>query len=473
MTQTTYPTFNVLLVDDQPSWLRSLSISLKSVAGITNLTTCDDSRQALQMMESGDTRLVLLDLNMPHISGEDLLEQITERHPEAMVIMISGDNQLDTVVRCIKRGAFDYFVKTDDRDRIIGGVLRAVRMLELQRTSQDLGDRMVSREIKHPEAFADIISADRAMLSIFAYLEAVAPSPHPLAITGESGTGKELMVKAAHKLSGCLGQLVSINVAGLDDAVFADTLFGHVKGAYTGADSPRKGMVEEAAGGTLFLDEMGDLSLASQVKLLRLLQEGEYFPLGSDHPRHLRARIIVATHQQLKEKVANGQFRKDLYYRLHTHQFHLPPLRERTGDLGLLVEHFLAEGARALGKPTPRLPKGLLDLLSTYPFPGNVRELKSMLFDAISLSQTNFLAMAPLVSIIQSSYGQEGPNPPAAGRNPFAGFDTLPTFKQSAQFLVEEALARAGGNQTLAARLLGISQPALCKRLKMIREGEE
>ena len=472
MSESVYPSFGVLLVDDEAPWLRSLARTLRSAGGLTHLIACGDSREVLGLMEAGTIGLVLLDLNMPEVPGETLLARITERHPECLVIVVSGVNQLEVAVRCVRHGAFDYLVKTDEEARIVSGVLRAVRMVELQWTSRNLADRMVSREIRRPEVFAGIRTADPAMLAIFSYLESVAASPHPLAIAGESGTGKELLVQCAHELSGCQGRLVAINVAGLDDAVFADTLFGHVKGAFTGADAARKGMVEEAAGGTLFLDEIGDLSLASQVKLLRLLQEGEYFPLGSDQPRRLRARIIVATHQDLKAKEADGRFRRDLYYRLRTHHVQLPPLRQRLGDLGILVDHFVGEAARVLGKPKPNLPKGLLDYLGTYPFPGNIRELKAMLFDAVSVTQTNFLPLEHLVARLRPESGQAVAPAAPAGRNPFVGFDPLPDFRQAAQFLVEEALARAGQNQTLAARLLGISQPALSKRLKSARSGE-
>jgi DNA-binding NtrC family response regulator len=281
--------------------------------------------------------------------------------------------------------------------------------------------------------------------------------------------GKELLAKAAHTLSGCKGQLVAVNVAGLDDTVFADTLFGHVRGAFTGAETVRRGMVEEAANGTLFLDEIGDLGIPSQVKLLRLLQEGEYFPLGSDQPRRLRARIIVATHQNLAAKEGTGAFRRDLYYRLRTHQVQVPPLRERKGDIPLLLDHFLAEAARTLGKKKPTPPPGLAQLLATYGFPGNVRELKAMIFDAVSVHRDRMLSMESFVKALGSS-SEEAAATPSPGLNPFAGFEKLPTFTDAAEFLVEEALARAGGNQTLAARLLGISQPALSKRLKMMRK---
>ena len=471
MNEATYPDFGVLLVDDEPAWLGSLSLTLESCTGISNITTCSDSREVMTILDNGKIGLVLLDLTMPHLSGEELLEQIAERHPEIVVIVVSGLNQLETAVRCMKLGAFDYCVKTDEEDRIVGGVLRAVRMVEMRRDYQEMSSRLVSRELRHPEAFSPIVTADRSMLAIFSYVEAVAKSPQPLLITGESGVGKELIAKAAHTLSGCRGKLVTVNVAGLDDTVFSDTLFGHVRGAFTGAEQVRRGMVEEAGDGTLFLDEIGDLSIPSQVKLLRLLQEGEYFPLGSDLPKRLKARIIVATHQNLSAKEGAGAFRRDLYFRLRTHQVHLPPLRERRGDIPLLLDHFLEEAARTLGRKRPTPPKGLAQFLATYSFPGNVRELKAMVYDAVSVHHERMLSMDSFVRAVERAQHEAGPGvatPPK--QNPFAGFDELPTFSDAAAFLVMEAMDRASGNQTLAARLLGISQPALSKRLKMLKE---
>lgn len=260
-------------------------------------------------------------------------------------------------------------------------------------------------------------------------------------------------------------------MAGLDDTVFSDTLFGHVRGAFTGAEQARRGMVEEAGDGTLFLDEIGDLSIASQVKLLRLLQEGEYFPLGSDLPKRLKARIIVATHQDLVEKERGGIFRRDLYYRLRTHQVHLPSLRERRGDIPLLLDHFLEEASRTLGKKKPTPPKGLAQYLGTYCFPGNVRELKALVYDAVSVHRDRMLSMDTFIKAIESlQYQCVAKGADTARQNPFSGFEELPTFSDAAAFLVLEAMDRAGNNQTLAARLLGISQPALSKRLKMLKE---
>jgi len=470
MNSSLYPHFGILLVDDEPAWLRSLSLTLERSAGITNITTCDDSRQVMNLLEQHEIGLVLLDLTMPHLSGEDLLALIGEQHPETAVIIISGMNQIESAVACIKLGAFDYFVKTVEEDRLVSGVLRAIRMLELERQNREMSSRMLSGELKQPEAFAGIVTSDRSMHAIFSYIEAVALSSEPLLIMGESGVGKELIARAAHTLSGCSGQLVSVNVAGLDDTVFADTLFGHLRGAFTGADQPRKGMIEEAADGTLFLDEIGDLSIASQVKLLRLLQEGEYFPLASDRPKRLKARITLATQQDLASKQATGSFRRDLYYRLCIHQVHVPPLRERRGDLPLLLDHFLEDAARALGKKKPTPPRELAHLLATYSFPGNIRELKAMIFNAVSTHRDRVLSMETFVKTIGRPEERSFPSPSKnAEQNLYSGLERLPTFGEAAELLVEEAMSRANGNQTIAARLLGISQPALSKRLKLSR----
>jgi DNA-binding NtrC family response regulator len=464
MTHSPVPHFTILLVDDEPAWLRSVSLTLAR-AGINNVITCSDSREVPEILARGQVKLVLLDLTMPHVGGEALLTLIGERYPEILTIVVSGMNQLETAVRCMRLGAFDYFVKTVEEDRLVTGVLRAIRMLELEGENREISDRILSTELRHPEAFVNIVTADRNMLGIFSYVEAVAKSRQPLLVTGESGVGKELVAQAVHTLSGNSGPLVAVNVAGLDDTVFADTLFGHVRGAYTGAEQARRGMIEEASDGTLFLDEIGDLSNASQVKLLRLLQEGEYFPLGSDRPKRLKARVIVATHQDLRSKEEAGSFRRDLYYRLRTHQVLLPPLRERIGDIPLLLDHFLADAAASLGKRKPTPPKELAQLLATYNFPGNVRELRAMVYDAVSVHRERVLSLETFKKAIGPAGNRHAAAPPI-DRNIFSGLERLPTFSEAADLLVGEAMARAGGNQTIAARLLSISQPALSKRLR-------
>ncbi len=469
MTATLYPSFSILLVDDEPDWLYSMSISLER-AGITNILTCDDSRQALQILADNAVGVVLLDLNMPYLSGEELLGRIAEEHPEVTVIIISGMNQLETAVNCMQSGAFDYYVKTAEEQRIDKGVLRAVRQQELQRENLEMRRRILYDRLEHPEAFGAIVTGDKGMRSIFQYIEAVAASSQPILVTGESGVGKELVVRALHKLSRRKGELVAVNVAGLDDAMIADTLFGHLKGAYTGAGEARSGMVEQAGEGTLFLDEIGDLTLASQVKLLRLLQESEYYPIGSDRPRRMRARVVVATHQDLAARQAAGLFRKDLYYRLRTHHIHISPLRLRKGDIPLLLDHFLAEASREFGRKKPTLPKELAVLLATYDFPGNVRELKAMVYDAVGIHQGGVLSMEAFIRAIGERPANAAPEQAAdpAG-NPFFSLERLPGFTEAIDLLVGEAVRRAEGNQSIAARLLGVSQPTLSKRLKHLR----
>ncbi|ACL65197.1 two component, sigma54 specific, transcriptional regulator, Fis family [Anaeromyxobacter dehalogenans 2CP-1] len=468
MSESFYPAFAILAVDDEAAWLRSVSLTLERAAGITHLLTCQDARRVMEVLDGNDVGVVLLDLTMPHLSGEDLLGRISVEHPDVKVIVVSGMNQVETAVRCMKLGAFDYHVKTEEEDRLVAGVLRAVRMQELQRENGEMTARFMSGELRNPEAFAGIVTQDRTMLTLFSYVEAVARSPQPLLVTGESGVGKELVAGAAHRLSGLPGKLVAVNVAGLDDAVFADTLFGHVRGAFTGAEQPRRGMVEEAADGTLFLDEIGDLSVPSQVKLLRFLQEGEFFPLGSDRPKRVKVRVVAATHQDLAAKERAGMFRRDLYYRLRTHRVRVPPLRERREDVPLLLDHFLGEAARQLGKKKPTPPKQLAQLLMTHDFPGNVRELRAMCFDAVSRHRDRVLSMDAFLEAI-GRHGN-GAHPAAEeGQNPFGVVERLPTFDEALELLVQEAMRRSGGNQTLAARLVGISQPALSKRLKSYR----
>ncbi|MBR9869065.1 MAG: sigma-54-dependent Fis family transcriptional regulator [Oceanospirillales bacterium] len=460
-----YPSFGVLLVDDEAPFLRSLSIALERRGGINNIYHCEDSRNVMTMIAREPIGLVLLDLTMPHLSGETLLQQIVEEHPDVGVIIISGLNQLETAVKCIRLGAFDYFVKTTEEERLIEGVRRAIELQEMRKESQAMRQRFLTDTLERPEVFSDIITQDKGMRSVFQYLESISASSQPVLIMGESGVGKEQIAHAIHTLSNCSGPLVSVNVAGLDDNVFADTLFGHQRGAFTGADKARAGMIEQASGGTLFLDEIGDLSLASQVKLLRLLQEGEYYPLGSDRPKRIRARVVVATHQNLEKKQQSGEFRKDLYYRLRIHQVEIPALRQRKGDISLLLEYFLAEAAEELNKIKPTIPKELPVLLANYSFPGNVRELRALAYDAMSQHRSKMLSM----EVFRRVLNQDIPcTEPDKNTTPilFNPDQPLPTLQEAGELLVAAAMERAQGNQSLASRLLGISQPALSKRLK-------
>jgi DNA-binding NtrC family response regulator len=458
----------VLLVDDEEAWLRSFSMTLRA-AGITNVHTCNESREAVRRASEIPAALVILDLTMPHFSGLEVLRQLGDSHPELPVVMLTGINELDTAVRCMKEGAFDFYVKTTETERLVGGVKRALELQRLRRENSRLRDGMLDDALAQPEAFANIISVSQKIWGVFKYLEAVSPSPLPVLISGETGVGKELFAQAVHQVSGRSGKFVAVNAAGLDEQVFSDTLFGHVKGAFTGADSPRPGLIEQAAGGTLFLDEIGDLDGPAQVKLLRLLQEGEYYPLGSDVARKSDARIVAATNQDLATLCDAGTFRKDLFYRLHTHRVGIPPLRERREDIGPLLEHFLDEAAALLGKKRPTAPRELVALLKTYHFPGNVREMRSMVMDAVTHHSSGVLSMNRFKEHVHVVVPATEIAPQPAAAVTFG--EVLPTLKENTELLVEEALRRASGNQAIAAEMLGISRQALNKRLRQAGEG--
>jgi len=373
----------------------------------------------------------------------------------------------------MKHGAFDYMVKPVEKRRLIGVVRRAVELRELQRENRLLKAHVLSDKLEHPQAFSKIVTNSANMRSIFQYVEAISISPRPVLITGETGVGKELVAKAVHVLSNRTGNFVPVNVAGLDDNVFADTLFGHKKGAFTGADQARNGLIEQASGGTLFLDEIGDLSHPSQVKLLRLLQDGDFFPLGSDVAKGSNARIIVATNQDLDGLKSSGKFRKDLYYRLCDHHIHIPALRERLEDVPILVEHFLEKTSETLGKKKPTPPDELSILLSTYHFPGNIRELESMVFNAVSSHKFGKLSMERFKSHIYQKHPEfETPSKKLLQeKKALISFSKqLPTLKQAEQRLIDEAMKRANGNQSIAALSLGITRQALNRRLKLIRQ---
>ncbi|MEO0442230.1 MAG: sigma-54 dependent transcriptional regulator [Pseudomonadota bacterium] len=464
MKQSLYPEFCVLLVDDEPSYLRSLRLLLERKGTINNIICCEDSRQVMDTLASHHVGVVLLDITMPYLSGLDLLDMINEEYPEVAVIIISGLNNAGSAVTALKAGAFDYFVKTTEDDRLVEGVKRTVLMQQMRRENSSLQQRMLSDQLETPDLFEGFISRNKTINAIFHYIESLSNSIQPVLITGESGTGKELIARACHNVSGRSGSLVTVSVAGLDDDMFADTLFGHQLGAFTGASKERKGLIDQAADGTLFLDEIGDLSKQSQVKLLRLLQEGEYYPLGGDLPKRSKARIIAATHQHLENRLQDGSFRKDLYYRLCTHRIKLPPLRARKEDIALLLDHFIVSAAKELGKSVPTYPPELPVLLANYSFPGNVRELKSMIYDAVSRHRARLLSMDVFREVIDEDLKK-----PITLQEAVVSFHpelSLPSLTEMDQYLIEEAMKRAGQNQSLAARMLGISQPALSKRLK-------
>ncbi len=459
----------VLLVDDESTVLLSSKMILSS-AGIGPIETVQDSRELIPLLSRQQAAVVVLDLFMPYIPGSQLLPEIIKQFPELPVIVMTAAQEVDTAVACMKEGAFDYLVKPVEESRFVSSVKRALEIRLLRRQVDTLKHYLISDDLEHSDVFAPIITTSRKMRALFQYMEATATSNEPVLISGETGVGKELLAEALHRLSGRPGKLVQVNVAGLDDTLFADSLFGHKKGAYTGADTSREGLVAQAAAGTLFLDEIGDLKTASQIKLLRLLEERQYYPLGSDVAKAGEARVICATNRSLQERMSKHHFRSDLYFRLSVHQICVPPLRERKEDIPVLVDHFVENTALSMDKKAPLPPSELYTLLATYYFPGNVRELRAMIFDAVAQHKTGrVLSMHSFHRVIQAQ--QASPLIEVKGQG--KSTDRFPTLKEAERLHIQAALRQANGNQGIAATLLGISRPALNRRLAHLNTSDK
>ncbi len=466
----------ILLVDDDEMTLHIYTIVLRTL-GFNHIISCQDGHEALNILSEQPIEMMLLDLNMPKISGQEVLGEVKTAHPEIPVIIITGVNELDIAVECMRNGAFDYLVKPVDKDRLSVSIQHAYQMCGLRRENTRLTRHFFSQKPDFPEAFEEIITSSKSMQTVFKYCEAIADSSEPILIYGETGVGKELIAKALHKLSRRKGEFVAVNIAGLDDQMFNDILFGHVKGSFTGAQNMRKGLIEKASGGTLFLDEIGDINAESQIKLLRLLQEREFYPVGSDVPKSSDAHILIATHKNLNELQKEGQFRQDLYYRLKTHLVTIPPLRERAEDIPLLLDHFLEIAAESLGKKIPPYTQELLTLLGAYAFPGNVRELRAMIYDATSRHDQKTLS----TKVFENAINESGvASPPTATSSVeltkyswVSVLPEIPTLKEASEILVHEAMRREDSNQRAAARLLGISHQALNQRLSRMSKNPE
>jgi len=465
---------SILVVDDDPEVLKWMERFLR-FEGFRDISCCSDPRAVASIVDENEVSVMILDLLMPGMPGMKVLEETRERHPEIPVIVASAASDLDSAIDCMRRGAFDYVPKNAETGRLASSIRHAISIRELQRDYSALKDSLLPAKRPESPAFSDLLTSDERMLSVLRYVETIATSPKPILILGESGTGKELMAQAVHRLSGRTGPLVSLNIAGLDDTMFSDSLFGHRRGAFTGADTDRGGLIERAEGGTLFLDEIGELSHVSQVKLLRLIEDKRYYPLGADLPKASSAAIITATNRDLRAASVTGAFRLDLFYRLQTHLVQLPPLRERPGDLPLLLAHFVRQSAERLGRGVPAIPEELVLLLESYDFPGNVRELESMVFDAMSGLKGGVLGLDSFRRKILRGTGVKIAADKmviGAETTRFSSWERLPSLKIASEELIREALRRSKGNQGIAADLLGISRTALNKRLKSTRDSE-
>ncbi|MDD2273988.1 MAG: sigma-54 dependent transcriptional regulator [Desulfuromonadaceae bacterium] len=460
----------IMLVDDETEAL-SLLKSFLCHDGFQNVITFDDSLQALDSFRKMDIALAVIDLRMPKLHGTDLLEAFSKLKPSVPVIVVTAESHVDIAIDCMKTGAVDYLTKPITINRFITSVKRALELRRLHEEISLLENSFDGDISTRAPQIPSIITRDREMLTLLSYVEVVSKSRQPVLITGETGVGKELVARAVHTLSGLKGGFTSINIAGLDDQMFSDTLFGHRRGAFTGALNDRDGLIMKAAKGTIFLDEIGDLNELSQIKLLRLLQENEYYQLGSDIPLRSDVRLVVATNKNLWQCMNEGKFRKDLYYRLCTHHVAIPPLRKRPDDIPLLLEHFIRQSAKALGKGKLTYRKELVDFIVTYEFPGNIRELQSIVHDFVSRTTTSKLSTTLLKKIIAREQepanllmgqGSTATDPDFNG----VTFSSFPTLKQAESILIEKALEIAKNNQGTAARLLGITRQALNNRLR-------
>jgi DNA-binding NtrC family response regulator len=454
---------HMLLVDDEPGILTEVSLLLAS-SDIPQVTTLSDSRQVISYVREHPVSAVILDWVMPNVTGGEILQALTADHPHIPVIVMTAMGDVETAVTCMQQGAFDFLTKPVDPNRLVASVRKALQVSELGNQNRILKDYLLGDRLRDPDAFEGIVTNSKKMRGIFQYIEAIASSRLPVLITGETGVGKELLAQAVHKVSGVSGPFISLNAAGLDDFMFSDTLFGHKKGAFTGADSKRDGLISAAAGGTLFLDEIGDLNLASQIKLLRLLQEREYYRIGSDLLLKSDARIVAASNMDFTALRAEGKFRNDLYFRLCAHEFRVPPLRERLEDVAALVDYFVHVIAKQQEKPAPAVSPALIASLEQCDFPGNVRELYNKVHHAVTcnkggmLSPMDFLGLKPAPARAAQ---------PVDTANPFlAIFGKFPTVFQAEEYLIGEAMKLTNGNQTAAAELLGLTRPTLNKRLR-------
>ena len=334
--------------------------------------------------------------------------------------------------------------------------------------------RYLHLESIREDDFSDIVTCNSAMREQLRYVQLIAPTQRPVLILGETGSGKELFAHALHQAGNRTGPFVALNLAGLDDNMFSDTLFGHKKGTFSGAESDREGLVSRAAGGTLFLDEIGDIEGAAQIRLLRLIQEREYYPLGCDTPVKCEARIVVATNRDLESAVIKGTFREDLYYRIAAHQVCIPPLRCRKDDIPLLLEAFIEVEAESLGLAAPSYFPELVTLLCSYSFPGNVRELQSMVSEAIARNGSRKLTQELFKEIIERQrqvvqVTRDGMPYRSSDTSDGISFACFPTLKEAEKVIIDKSLEIAKSNQGVAAAMLGISRQALNRRLQLMK----
>jgi two-component system NtrC family response regulator len=442
----------VLLADDDESLRRVQQYQLTK-AGFA-VTTCADGDSALEEFRENLHDLVVTDIRMPGLDGLELLARLRAISPETPVIVITGHGTVETAVQAMKQGAFDFLTKPFPTDTLQLTLERALKMAQLQRENKEL-----RRAVERTFAFENLVGSSASMRRLYDLLELTAPTTSTVLISGETGTGKELVARAIHYNSPRReGPFITVNCGALPESLVETELFGHRKGAFTGADSNRPGKFEAADGGTLFLDEVGEIPLGLQPKILRALQTGEIDRIGQDRPSRVDVRIIAATNRELEQLISEDAFRQDLYYRLAVVQIKVPPLRERREDIPLLAQHFLSKWAERNARPNLRLPPEAFALFNRYPWPGNVRELENAVERMVVLNRDDVLSLDTLPDDIAGFTGEDK----ALLRLPAEGVD----FEELERDFIRQALERRQGNRTQAAQLLGLTRSTLLYRMQ-------
>jgi DNA-binding NtrC family response regulator len=434
----------VLVVDDEAAIRDSFERQLALLG--YEAATADGAARAMAMLHDFDPAIVITDVRMPNVSGLELLSWIRERASEIDVIVITAHQDMQTALGAMKAGAYDYLTKPLDLDQIELVLARCVRDRSLRRRVKLLTD-----DAAEPRERLGLVGRDAAMIQVSKMIASVAATRAPVLVRGETGTGKEVVARTIHANSPNADEpFVAVNCTAVPEPLLESELFGHLRGAFTGATNDRKGRFELAGTGTIFLDEIGDVSPAFQAKLLRVLQDGEFYPVGAERPRRTSARVMAATHRPLELLVREGRFREDLYFRLRVVEIRVPALRERRGDIRPLAEALAARAARDLHKPPPVLPAETIRELESYDWPGNVRELENALTRALVLARTPVLT--PDTVVVDA-----GERLAAAGE----AVSTDMPLSAAVRAHVERVLAAHGGNKTQAARVLEISRQRL------------
>jgi len=446
----------ILVVDDEPQVLSSLRRLLRRKLTL-DVETCPDGEEAARLIGSGEYDVVLLDLIMPGMGGLDLLESVRARAPHTEFVVVSALDDVQSSVRAIRLGAYDYLVKPVDNERLLLTIERAYERKGMR--AGLLGDKDALRGVLESDAFAGIITRSARMREIMVYAGIMARGGNPVLITGESGTGKELLAKAIHKAGMCpTGPLVTVNVASIPESLFESQFFGHVRGSFTGATRDHAGFFEQAHGGALFLDEVGELPLHLQPKLLRVLEDKTLTRVGGNRPIQVDVRIISATNRDLDEACREGRFRLDLLYRLKSAQVTMPPLSDRPEDIPLLAGHFLKQAARRYGKDIPDFTPDALEALCSRPYPGNVRELAQL------VEQAALLCPGGMVSVRDLGIT------PCAG-DPFVR--SLTSLRDNEDAHVVFVYLRTGRDRVRSAEILGVSLRHLHRKLARLRLTEQ